>query len=66
MSKFVYWVLYDANVDAYFSEYGPIGPRCTKRLTDAARFGSKEAAMISPAYRYCHPLMDFEPKEIKR
>jgi hypothetical protein len=64
MSKFTYWVLYDAKKDAYFLEYGPMGPRCTNKLTDAAWFDSKGAAMLSPGYSY--PLMDFEPKEIKR
>jgi hypothetical protein len=64
MSKSTYWVLYDANVDAYYWYYGPIGPRCTKKLTDATRFCSKRDSMLSRAYSY--PLMDFEPKEIKR
>jgi len=56
-----YWVLRQGLY--FFLEMVEIGPRCTDRRGEAARFPSKRKAMQSPAY--AHPLCCFEPEAVR-
>lgn len=44
----------------YFKGMTAIGPMSTPELGDATRFGSKQEAMMSPAY--VHPQSFYEPE----
>lgn len=47
----------------YFWKMTHIGPCSTPKLEDAAQFGSKQEAMMSPAYS--HALSFYEPEQIE-
>lgn len=48
----------------YFREMTNIGPRCTNKVKEAARFSTMKAAKQHEAYSF--PLTAFEPVKIKK
>lgn len=55
------WVLRDGS--RYFAEMTGIGPRCTPKIGEAAKFRSKREAMLSPAYSFA--TTSFEPEVVR-
>lgn len=46
--------------ESYFKQMTGIGPMCTPHLKEAARFKTREDAVLSPAFRF--PLTSFFPE----